>query len=156
MREFLVIGVSDGDTLTARRGGSGMYQQVKVRLSGIDAPEKRKPFGTRARVALGYMVYGRWARLDCPRADRYGRSLCSVWVAPASTPSGPQALDAGQAMLTLGLAWWYREYASDQTPEARGQYAFAEEEARAKRAGLWQDPEPMAPWEWRRSSRLAK
>lgn len=153
VRECLVVGVSDGDTITMRCGTLGSYQQVKVRLSGIDAPEKRQPFGTRARVALGEMVFGRWALLDCPKADRNGRKLCSVWVAPASAPPGPQTLDAGLAMVTLGLAWWYRAYAREQTLEARMQYEVAEDEARVKRVGLWQDAGPVAPWEWRQQGR---
>jgi endonuclease YncB( thermonuclease family) len=56
-------------------------------------------------------------------------------------------------MITVGMAWWYRAYAGEQTPQARGQYEFAEQEARAKRAGLWADPEPTPPWEWRKAQR---
>ena len=50
---------------------------------------------------------------------------------------------------TVGMAWWYRYYAKEQTPEKRGQYEFAEFEAKAKKARLWQEPGPVAPWEWR-------
>jgi endonuclease YncB( thermonuclease family) len=149
-RVCLVVGISDGDTLTARCGAPGAYQQVKVRLSGIDAPEKRQAHGERARQALAGLVFQRWARLNCPKTDRYGRSICSVWVAPASGPNGPRTLDAGLALVTQGMAWWYRAYARDQAPQARGQYEFAEREARVKRAGLWRDANPTAPWEWRR------
>lgn len=154
-RTCFVVGVSDGDTVTARCGKPGAYEQVKVRLSGIDAPEKRQPFGERARQTLAGLVFQRWARLDCPKTDRYGRSICSVWVAPASGPNGPQTLDAGLALVTQGMAWWYRAYARDQAPKARGQYEFAEQEASAKRAGLWRDAAPVPPWEWRRAGRGA-
>ena len=154
-RTCLVVGVSDGDTVTARCGKPGAYEQVKVRLSGIDAPEKRQPYGERARQALAAFVFQRWVRLDCPKTDRYGRSICSVWVAPNSAPDGPKTLDAGLAMVTQGMAWWYRTYALDQAPQARGQYGFAEQEARAKRVGLWRDASPMPPWEWRRAGRGA-
>jgi endonuclease YncB( thermonuclease family) len=58
--------------------------------------------------------------------------------------------------LTVGLAWWYRYYAREQTPEQRGQYEFAEFEAKAKKAGLWQEPEPVAPWDWRRRKRKVR
>lgn len=152
----LVVGISDGDTLAARcptEDAAHPYQQVKVRLAGIDAPEKRQPYGERARLALAELTFQKQARLECTKQDRYKRSVCNVWVAPASAPGGPQTLDAGLAMVTLGMAWWYRAYAKEQTPEARGQYEFAEQEARDKRAGLWADQEPVAPWEWRRGIR---
>jgi endonuclease YncB( thermonuclease family) len=148
-RVCLIVGVSDGDTLTARCGEPGAYQQIKVRLSGIDAPEKRQAYGERARQALAALTFQRWARLECRKTDRYGRSVCAVWVAPASSPDGPRTLDAGLAMLTVGMAWWYRAYAAEQTPGARGQYEFAEIEAKAKGVGLWRDAQAMAPWDWR-------
>ena len=124
-----------------------------MRLSGIDAPEKRQPYGERARQALSALTFQRWARLDCSKTDRYGRSVCGVWVAPATAPDGPKTLDAGLAMVTQGLAWWYRAYASEQSHEARGQYEYAEQDARAKRAGLWREAQVTAPWDWRRGKR---
>lgn len=150
-RACLVVGVSDGDTLTARCGEPGNYQQVKVRRSGIDAPEKRQAYGERAHQALATLTFQRWARLDCQKTDRYGRSVCNVWVAPDAATNGPKTLDAGLAMVTQGMAWWYRAYAREHTPEARGQYEFAEQEARARRAGLWRDADPTPPWDWRRA-----
>jgi endonuclease YncB( thermonuclease family) len=87
--------------------------------------------------------------LECPKTDSYGRSVCNVWVAPASAADGPLTLDAGLAMVAQGMAKWYRAYAREQTPEARGQHEFAESEARAKRAGLWSDLDLVPPWEWR-------
>jgi endonuclease YncB( thermonuclease family) len=101
------------------------------------------------------MVLRKEVTLDCPKIDRYGRSVCTVMAVPASAPAGPKTLDAGLAMLTLGMAWWYRAYADEQTPQARGQYEFAETEARARRVGLWRDAEQVAPWEWRRIERDA-
>lgn len=103
--QCLVVGVSDGDTLTARCGQPGAYQQIKVRVSGIDAPERKQPFGARAKDAMSGLVFGKMAELQCPKIDRYGRSVCSVRVAPPSAPDGPQTLDAGLAMVTLGMAW---------------------------------------------------
>lgn len=147
----LVVGVTDGDTLKARCGEPGEYQQRTVRLAGIDAPERKQPFGARAKQALSDLVYRREVRLECRKRDRYGRSVCDVWVAPASAPDGPPTLDAGLAMVAQGMAWWYRHYAREQTPEVRGQYEHAEAEAKAKRVGLWGDPQPaVAPWDWRR------
>lgn len=149
----LVVGVSDGDTLKARCGPGGRYRAIKVRLNGIDAPERRQPFGERAKRAMSSLVYMREAELDCIDVDRYGRSVCKVMVAPASAPGGPKTLDAGLAMVTLGMAWWYRTYAREQTAQERGQYEFAEAQARANRVGLWRDADPMPPWEWRHAER---
>ncbi len=152
-RTCLIVGVTDGDTLKARCGAPGHYEALRVRLRGIDAPETRQPFGTRAKVAMSELVYMKDADLDCPRLDRYGRSVCRVKVAPRSAPGGPRTLDAGLALVTAGLAWWYRDYAREQTPQERGQYAFAEQEVRARRAGLWRDPDAVPPWEWRKARR---
>lgn len=149
----LVVGVTDGDTITARCGQPGAYEQVKVRLQGIDAPERKQPYGTRARQALSDMVFERTAELRCGKTDRHRRKVCSVWVAPESTPNGARTLDAGLAMVSTGMAWWYRAYAREQTPQERGQYEFAEGEARARMAGLWADAAPVAPWDWRTGSK---
>ena len=152
-RTCLVVGVSDGDTLKARCGSPGNYEKIKVRLNGIDAPEKRQPFGERAKQAMSALVYMKDVDLDCIRTDRYGRSVCKVMVAPASAPAGPRTLDAGLAMVTVGMAWWYRAYSDEQTAQERGQYEFAEMEARARRVGLWRDAKPVPPWDWRRTAR---
>lgn len=131
----------------------GAYEQIKVRLNGIDAPEKKQPFGERAKQAMSDLVYMKDVDLDCFKTDRYRRSVCKVMVAPASAPDGPLTLDAGLAMVTIGMAWWYRAYSREQTPQERGQYEFAEAEAKAKHAGLWRDADPVAPWEWRKERR---
>ena len=136
----LVVGISDGDTLTARcptQDAVHPYQQIKVRFQGIDAPERKQPFGNRAREALSELTYMKEAELRCNKIDRYKRHVCSVWVAPASAPHGPRTLDAGLAMVTVGMAWWYRSYAKEQSPQERGQYEFAEQEAKAQKVGLW-------------------
>lgn len=146
-----VVGVTDGDTITARCGDRNAYELMRVRLHAIDAPEKRQAFGRPAKQALSDLVFGKQATLACIDIDRYGRSVCKVMVAPASAADGPRTLDAGLAMLTLGMAWWYRSYAREQSPQEQGQYAFAEREARARHAGLWRDPEAVEPWVWRRT-----
>lgn len=146
----LVVGVSDGDTITARCGDPGAYEQVKVRLNAIDAPERRQPFGARAKQAMSDLVYKKDVELRCYKQDRYKRQICSVWVAPQSAPDGPKTLDAGLQMVDIGMAWWYRQYAREQTPEERGQYEFAEDEARLRKRGLWSLPDPVPPWDWRR------
>ena len=96
------------------------------------------------------MVSGKDVRVEWDRRDRFGRIVGKVWVQPASCPGCPMTLDAGHAQITLGMAWWFRRFANEQSPGDRAAYEFSEQEARAKRVGLWSDPEPVPPWEWRK------
>ena len=129
--------------------------QHKIRLAGIDAPEKGQPFGQKAKERMSDLVYGKEVRIEGDKRDRYGRTLGKVWVKPDECPDCSKTLDAGLAMLTVGLAWHYKKYEKEQHPEDRGRYAFAEEEAKAKRVGLWADADPTPLWEWRRGGRSA-
>lgn len=143
-----VVGVSDGDTITVLDAQNTSH---KVRLSGIDAPEKRQPFGSSSKTHLSHLVFGRDVRVEWKKSDRYGRLVGKVWVALPECRAAicPKTVDASLAQLTVGMAWWYRHFAKEQPPNDRGRYEFAEHEARAKRAGLWRDDQPIAPWEWR-------
>ena len=100
-----VVGVHDGDTLTVLAPGN---VQHKVRLEGIDAPELGQPFGQASKQNLSRLAYGKDAQADCPKADRYKRKVCRVTVA---------GQDVGLAQLEAGLAWWFRRYAGEQTPQ---------------------------------------
>lgn len=142
-----VVGVADGDTITVLDANR---RQHKIRLGGIDAPEKAQPYGQRSKENLSRMVFGKNVRVEWDKRDRYDRIVGKVWVQPASCPTCPMTLDAGHAQITVGLAWWYRKYAKEQSAEDRGAYEFSEREARAKRVGLWSDPDQVPPWEWRR------
>lgn len=114
-------------------------RQVKVRLTDIDAPELRQPFGTRSRQSLSEMCFGKLASLDVRGHDRYQRSLAQV------TCDGK---DANAEQVRRGYAWTYVRYARQGSPL----YGF-EQEARTARRGLWSDPAPVAPWDWRRNGR---
>ena len=140
------IGVSDGDTITVLDANE---LQHKIRLTGIDAPEKAQPFGNVSKKHLSGLVYRKQVRVETTKKDRYGRELGKVWVQPADCPTCGLTLDANLAQVTAGLGWWYREYANEQPVEDRQRYEFAEKEARAKRVGLWRDVNPVPPWEWR-------
>jgi endonuclease YncB( thermonuclease family) len=142
-----VVGVADGDTITVL---DAHKQQHKIRFAGIDAPERKQPFGNRSRQNLARYVAGKEVRLDCPKVDRYRRKVCKVWVQPSNCPRCGKTLNVGLAQVTDGMAWWYRHYAKEQTPEDRGQYESAEQEARLQKRGLWADDVPVPPWEWRR------
>lgn len=131
----LVVGISDGDTLTARCGEPGAYQQVRVRISAIDAPEKGQPYGQRARQALAELCFQQQAAIAVRTRDRYGRVVADVQC---------QGKDVGQFMVTEGWAWVYDRYARGYS-----HLYIHQDAARAARRGLWQDPEPVPPWEWR-------
>lgn len=144
-----VTRVWDGDTVTLNVDGVG----VRVRLAGIDAPEHDQPYGDAARDHLSALTLGELARLETDKTDKYGRRVGKLWVRPKDCPRCGLTLDAGLAMLTVGLAWWYRHYADEQSPDDRGRYEFAEYEAKHKGVGLWADEHPTPPWDWPRGDR---
>lgn len=126
----LVVGIADGDTMTLRCE----ERTVKVRLAEIDAPEKRQPWGTRSRQALADLCFQHEATLRPEKLDRYGRTVGRVECA---------GQDASLAQAEAGLAWAYRRYLTD------ARIADTEAAAKAAHRGLWADPAPVAPWEWR-------
>jgi endonuclease YncB( thermonuclease family) len=132
-----IVGVLDGDTvdlLTANK------ELVRVRLAGIDAPEKRQPFGNVAKKALSDLVFNRQAVVSGRKHDRYGRFLGKVQVS---------GVDANLQMVKRGFAWHFKKYEREQSVEDRVSYRDAEAAAREQRRGLWSDKEPIAPWEFR-------
>jgi len=147
-----VVGVSDGDTITVLDAD---YTQYKIRLSGIDAPEKKQAFGQRSKEHLSDLVFGKQVAVEWHKTDRYKRIIGKVLVAdPACTKADcPKTFDACLSQVSVGLAWWYRQYAKEQLPEDRQRYELAENEARARKAGLWVDAEPVPPWEFRHAGR---
>jgi len=110
-----VVGVSDGDTITALDAGK---TQHRVRLAAIDAPEKGQPFGNRPKENLSRLVYGKEVLTEWDKKDRYGRIVGTVWVVSPNMPCRdkpdcPKTLDAGLAQLTVGLAGQYKKYAHE-------------------------------------------
>ena len=140
-----VVSIADGDTFALLVDDV----QYRVRLSGIDAPERGQPYGNAARNALSDLIFRKQVRVESRKTDRYGRIIGRVWVQPRDCSRCGKTLDVSLALLTTGMAWWYRYYADEQPEEERGQYEFAEFEARAKGAGLWRNESPVPPWEWR-------
>ncbi len=132
-----VVAITDGDTIRLLDASN---TQHKIRLAGIDAPEKGQPFGNVSRQHLASLAHG---KPDCNKVDRYKRLVCTVYV---------DGQDVGLAQLDAGLAWWYRAYANEQPPQERLTYEMAEDKAAADRLGLWRDRNPVPPWEWRRGS----
>ncbi len=136
-----VVGISDGDTITVLTKDK---EQVRVRLAGIDAPESAQAFGERAKQKLSDLVFGKTVTILFDKQDRYGRTLGKVLLGEG---------DMNMQMLLAGLAWHYKEYASEQPEADRDMYGMAEAEARESRLGLWTDANPIAPSVWRRSKR---
>jgi|APLak6261671648_1056085.scaffolds.fasta_scaffold03436_2 endonuclease YncB( thermonuclease family) len=132
-----VIGVSDGDTITAL---DAQRQQHKIRLAGIDAPEKTQPFGQASKKHLSDLVFNRDVILDCGKTDRYRRKICVVMI---------DGRDANLAQVKAGMAWWYRRYQREQVAQQRVDYEAAEAAAKAGKQGLWQDVGALPPWAWR-------
>jgi endonuclease YncB( thermonuclease family) len=135
--EGRVVGVRDGDTLDLL---TTTNVQVRVRLAGIDAPELGQAYGNAAKRALSALAYNRMARVEWSKKDDYGRVVGKVRVRDA---------DVNLQMIRQGLAWHYRAYAAEQSAADRKRYAAAEVAARAQPIGLWQDPQPVAPWLFR-------
>ena len=136
--EGKVLRTSDGDTvmLEDRTG-----HRHRIRLSGIDAPERRQAFGRRSAQHLRALVEHKEVRVYWKKHDRYGRLIGRIEV---------NGHDAGLEQLRAGLAWHYKAYASEQPPLESARYQRAEQEARHERRGLWQDAAPVPPWEERR------
>lgn len=139
-----VVGVADGDTLTVLDSSK---KQHKIRLDGIDAPEKAQPFGQRSKQSLSDLAYNRNVQVETHKRDRYGRVVGKVLL---------DGTDLNLLQVNRGLAWHYKAYAREQTPEDRAGYAAAEEIARRERRGLWRDAEPTPPWEWRKNAKGSK
>lgn len=137
--EGKVVGVSDGDTITVLTRDN---DQHKVRLMGIDAPEKSQPFGQRAKQRLSDLAYGKLVSIEFSKRDRYGRIVGKVL--------DERGRDVNLAVVEAGLAWWYVAYQREQAPEDRDLYSAAEDRARSGSVGLWGDREPVAPWDYRK------
>ena len=132
-----VVGVADGDTLTVLDDANGQH---KIRLAGIDAPEKAMPFGQVGKQRLSELCYNKQATVEVVNTDRYGRTVGDV------TCDG---VHANAEMVRGGNAWVYRHY--DKGFESL--YAL-EEAAKEARLGLWADENPTPPWEWRHRRKL--
>lgn len=132
-----VVSVQDGDTLTVLVD----RRQVRIRLKDIDAPEKKQAFGERSRQSLAELCFEKQAAFDDARKDRYGRVVARVTCAHT---------DAALAQVRRGMAWVFDRYVED-----RSLYDL-QQEARLNRNGLWQEANPIPPWQWRRMDAKAK
>jgi len=133
-----VVNVADGDTITILDASN---TQRRIRFAGIDAPERKQPFGTVSKNHMAELTFGKEATALCHKKDRYKRDICIVYV---------DGKDVSLAQLDAGLAWVYRKYVGELPPALQSEYLSAEDRAAADRVGLWRDNNPVPPWEWRR------
>jgi len=145
-----VVAVTDGDTVKVLDANRVEH---KVRLLGIDAPEKSQPFGNASRKHLASLVAGKEIFVESAKSDRYGRLLGKIWVEPGDCPGCGKTLDVNLAQILAGMAWWYQSYASDQSAVDRERYKTAVNEARERKLGLWSEANAVPPWTWRRGQR---
>ena len=127
-----VISVLDGDTLEVLHNN----RAERIRLSGIDCPEKSQAFGKKAKHAASALAFGKEVTLQTHGHDKYGRTLAKVLL--------PDGANLNHELVKQGWCWWYRKYAPGDTV-----LEGLETEAREAKRGLWVDPHPVPPWEWR-------
>ena len=130
-----VVALSDGDTITVLKD----RKQIKVRLEGIDAPEKSQAFGNKSKDALADLIGRKEVGIHATGTDKYGRTLARVSI---------EGQDVSEWMVAHGMAWHYKEYSDDET------LAELEDKARASKLGLWAEPNTLPPWEFRKRRKL--
>lgn len=138
-----VIKVADGDTVTILDSSNAQH---KIRLSGIDAPERKQAFGTRSQQALSADVFGKDVSVDWNKRDKYRRIVGKIMIA---------GQDVNLRQIQRGMAWHYKKYESEQDVADRSIYAQAEYQAQREKVGLWGDMQPVAPWEYRALKRVS-
>jgi len=139
--EGKVVAIADGDTVTVLDAGQNQH---KIRLAGIDAPEKGQPWGQRSKESLSDLVFNHAVSVEWHKRDKYGRLVGKILV---------NGQDANLTQITRGLAWHYKEYQREQLPEDRERYAAAEMAAHDAKRGLWAATDPLPPWSWRKMKR---
>jgi endonuclease YncB( thermonuclease family) len=142
--EGKVVGVSDGDTIVVL---DSKKEQHKIRVAGIDAPEKSQDFGSKAKEHMSDLVFGKTVSLPDAKTDKYGRTVSRVLVGNK---------DAGLEMIKAGMAWHYKKYEIEQSPADRASYGAAEINARNARVGLWSQVTPTRPEDFRYESKAPK
>ncbi len=126
-----VISVIDGDTIRILTPDK---QNIKIRLNCIDAPEKRMPYGKKSKYHLSDLIFGKEVTVITHGRGHYGRIIGTIIL---------NGRDINLEQVKAGMAWVYRKYC--HAPK----YYEAEKYAREHKLGLWQDPNPIPPWEWR-------
>ena len=136
-----VVGITDGDTVKILRTDN--HIQVKIRLAGIDTPEKKQAYGQKAKKFTASLISNRVVEVKPITKDRYGRTVGYIYC---------DGEDVNLEIVRNGYAWVYRKYAPK--PKSKADTYFAgENQARKRKLGLWADPHPVPPWKWRKARR---
>lgn len=126
-----VIKITDGDTFVLLTGSK---EQIKIRLHGIDAPEKKQDYGTVSKNYLSNLVFKKDIIIEYKNRDRYGRRIGIAFM---------EGVNVNEKMLSEGMAWHFKKY------DTNSQWSVLESKAKEEKKGLWSQPNPVAPWEWR-------
>ncbi len=132
--EYQVVRIADGDSFTVSKNGD----EIEIRLFGIDAPERDQPYYRKAGMFTEKVLKNGTIQLEVLDRDRFGRTVAWVYV---------DSLNLNRALVSHGLAWHFTRYSRDTT------LARLEQSARAARTGLWSEPAPVPPWEFRKRKR---
>lgn len=137
-QSYKVIGIKDGDTVSLLIDG----KEQTVRLAHIDCPEKKQPYGTRAKQMVSDLCFGKYVKvIGDGKLDRNKRLIAEIVL--------PNGININKTLVKNGLAWHFKKYSKD------AKYAHLEIEARTKKAGLWKEKDPVAPWDWRKMRKSA-
>jgi len=130
-----IVGIQDGDTVILLEN----KQQYKIRLASIDCPEKRQAFGAQSKLYTSKLAFRKYCKAEVKTKDRYGRYIANVYL--------PDGRNLNRELVRRGYAWHYDRYSYDKSLEA------IERQARNNKLGLWNDVQPLPPWEFRKLKR---
>jgi endonuclease YncB( thermonuclease family) len=130
-----VVRIADGDTITILYADN---TQEKIRLYGIDCPERTQPFGRKARQFTSSLVFGKQVTIRSVDRDRYGRNVAWIYIGE---------INLNAELVRAGYAWHYRKHSNDPMLQR------LENEARKAGRGLWRDSDPVPPWKYRNGKR---
>ncbi len=134
-----VVGVIDGDTIEVLHNGKAQ----RVRLQGIDCPEKGQPYGNNAKQATSDLIFARTVTVESHGQDKYKRTLGDIFLSDGT--------HVNRELVKAGWCWWYRKYTPEDTVLER-----LEADAQEARKGLWVDSNPIPPWEWRKRDQVLR
>jgi endonuclease YncB( thermonuclease family) len=147
--DAIVVSFPEGETIVVRDATSMKHE---VKLSGIELIEQGQPHFRESRRFLSSLLFSKSVRVEWTRRNNRGWLIGKVSLSPPESrcheASCPKTMDVGLTLLTGGLAW-HKRNDPDQSQEDVARYTAAEEQARARRVGLWADAKPVPPWEWR-------
>ena len=138
---YQVLKVSDGDTISIQKVDNGKFvgEILKIRMYGMDAPEKSQDYGPESRQALEKLVAGKTLSIEIKNKDRYGRTVAIVYA---------NGKNVNEEMVRTGNAWWYQEYAKKDT-----QFEEYQKNAMKKKLGLFSRKGYIEPWVYRKNKK---